>query len=362
MLNENADLHLNILKLFPLFVRHNFLALESFLATKYFDRTVYLTATLTTVAKELSLSSHSSFADALKSFMTEEEEISELPSPMISQDKSNKHLVVFNTAFFRKPNFSFEETILEKAKLFNENSILEFVQFIVHNILTINLNKASFRLIVYLLEFAIDFLSRKPSVDPKFYDNILQLLDQVLDIEKQHTSKQEEFDFKEKFRNLRDCQEISQLLRGYFKFRVSLKMAMESGASNFEILQDYFSPVVHAGSAYMSLMIGVFESAVKNLLYKLSIKNSKSQLNVQSWQIVLKLILHIKSLALRSEEKIDGTDDSLGRLEALLSEISKNIKVNPTTIHCDIILVHEAYPGVHPNNVYLLSDLKRLVR
>lgn len=340
MVVENADIHLNVLKLFPMFVRHNFLAFEAFLASKYFDRTMYLTATVTTVAREVSLSSHSSFADALKSFMTEDEDISDIQSPLINQDQSNRHLENFNLTFFRKFNFCFEDLLLEKAKLFNEVYIIEVFQYIVNSILTINLTKGSFKMIVYLLEFSVDFFCRKSSSEQGYYQEGLNLIDTVLDLSNDVSRKNEERDFKERFRNLKDSREISLLMSSYFKSRIALKMVLETGCYEMDRIQVYFSTVVYAGSAYMNLMIGVFESAVKTLLYKLSIKNSHSEKNIQAWQAILKLILHIKSLVLSNEERMDGTDESLSKLEDILLEISNNIKINPTTIHCDIILVN----------------------
>lgn len=339
MVAENSDLHLNVLRLFPLFVRHNFLAFEAFLTSKYFDRVMYLTATLTTVAREVSLSSHSSLADALKSFMTEDNDVSEPPSPALVHDKSNRHLENFNLTFFRKHGFSFEDVLLEKAKLFSESHVLDFLQMVVANVLSVNLTKASFKLIVYLLEFAVDFVCRKTSNDPAFYHSAKGLIDQVLEINRLVTSKKEEAEFKAKFSSLKDSKEISTLLKSYFKARVSFKMILEVGACEVDLLQDYFCAVAYAGSAYMNLMIGLFENTVRTLLYKLSVKNSKSAENVQSWQALLKLILFIKSLVLSNQDRMDGTDESLSRLESILSEISSNIKINPTTIHCDIILV-----------------------
>lgn len=333
---ENSDIHLSILQLFADFVRYNFRIIDSIFGSNYLDRIGYLSSTLTTVARELSLSSHSSLADALKSFMNEDEDM-DASSPKL-KDNVCKYLDNFNLTFMRKPAFTFEDLILDKAKVYSEQSILDHLRYLVDLIISINIAKTSFRLMIYLLEYSVDLVCRKESKSIDYFNSCLWNIDRVFDIENMNNELDDnEREFKAKFRAMKDGLEISTLLRSYFKFRICLKAIHSAPViSPLESLQDQFSAVSYASTPYMALMITIFENSVKQLLFKLSLGTSA----VSSWQTIFKLLLFIKRHATAMRDRMDSTDDSLARLEAVLSDVSSNIKVNPTNIDTDIIFVN----------------------
>lgn len=352
MISENSDINLDILKLYSLFVRHEFRIVEGVFSSKYLDRIIYLSSTLTTVAREVSISSHSSLADALKSFMTEEED-SEIASPELRPRETMRDLDNFNLTFIRKQNFSFEEVLLDKCKVYSDQSVLEHLKYVVDLIVTINLAKSSFRLMVYLLEYSVDLICRKESSSVHYYRQCLSTIDKVFAIENiQDDTDRNEKIFKEKFRLLKDGIEISTLLRNYFKFKINLKaLHTAPEVASLEELQDLFSAVTLGSTAYISLMITAFETSVKQLLFRLSAKMCK----VSSWQTIFKLLLYIKRHVAALRDRLDSTDDSLNRLEGILTDVSNNIKINPAIIDTDIILVTSHKSGIHRNDVYILS-------
>lgn len=343
LLIENSDVSIQVPKLFIKFVRKHFGLFETAFVSKYSDRVNFLTPILTTVAKEISLSSHSSFTDALLSFLTEDDEPSEklsveiLPRT-ISESTSCKGYEEFNGSFFKKSQYCVVEAFLQRMNVYNSEALIELFQFVRTSLLSLNLNKKGLKLIIYLLEFMTELFVRKDTADQNYFEEGIKIIKSILCINEVVFLEKEELPFKKLFSGLKDAEEVSSLMRNYFLFKLNLKILHNvSSAITIDTLLHNFDAVSLAGSPYLMLMVSTFESHVKAQVSKLSVKPVQDTAYVISWRTTFKLLLHIHKYVLSILDRYDYSEEIRIKLEGVLSDISNNIKANRTKINGDIV-------------------------
>jgi hypothetical protein len=354
LLSHSFDINVQISKEFTSFVRKNFGLLQRFMKDRYSDRVEYLTATLTSVIPELSFSSHSSFTDALLSFITDDD--GEEPS---HPDKEGLEIVRrFHLQFIEEKHLCIVDTLLETTKCYSREDLLDHLRFAEELIYTINLNKKSMSLIVFLLEYTVEMLCRSSCVDLDFFGLSITAINRIFDLNVVHESSPDEALFKSRFQNMPNSQHTSRHISHYLLFKVYLRVAQTNPADlRLEKALEAIESFNTCGPQYYNLLLNLFEQNFKTLISLLSTATSTEAKFISSWTISLKILQHFQASSDWSRDRGDCTDPSGNKLKNILLDIINNLQHLQTRLPSEIIYVSSSQQAtIHAVNSFFLTS------